>query len=101
MRIMKKFLYQNVMQILILVLLSVIGTIFMYYARKLEACETRSIQLETETTLLEEKLEGNRDRLALMRESLERRIDKLEEHLSEKMDMQYSHLQELIRGGAP
>ena len=93
---MKRFLYQNAFQMLISALLTLLLGIGFYYAREVESCEKRIWKIETETPAMDERIKANETRLTDHASNLEKRIEEMDKHLSEKMDQQYQHIMQLI-----
>ena len=82
---MKRFLLDRLFQVIITLLLSVLTGTAIYFIGRVEDCEARIRELEIRTPTIQEQIRAIDDKLTEIRR-----------HLSEKMDVQYAHLRDLI-----
>jgi len=94
---MKKFIHDNVFQVIISFLLTIIVSMGVYFIHKVEVLEDRIWAVELENPGTRERITALDQKVDQCVDTLKEKIDSTEKHLSDKMDTQYNNLKELIQ----
>jgi len=87
---MKKFIQDNLFQVIISFLLLIIVSMGAYFIHKVESLENRLWEVEMKNPSLQTQIRA-----------LDRKVDRMEKNLSDKIDIQYDALKDLILERSP